>query len=210
MSGKFLKFEFPVFIILLIDFCNFQIDQNDLDPKIAYIQVTHVTPYFCKDELEARLTEFEQNHDVDTFMFETPFTKNGTARGNIEDQYKRRNILTTQYSFPYVLKRIPVKNKQIIELSPIEVAIDEMTSKVAELEEVCLAHTIDLKKLQLRLQGCVAVQGEFLGIFSSSIANFSSVLVNAGPLAYATVFLDPKKCDKYDSDRVEELKDVFR
>lgn len=124
--------------------------------------MTHVTPYFCKDELEARQTEFEQNHDVDVFSFETPFTKNGSARGSIEEQYKRRTVLTTSYSFPYVLKRVPVINKQIIELTPIEVAIDEMSSKVAELEEVCLAHTIDLKKLQLRLQGCVAVQGEQL------------------------------------------------
>lgn len=131
-----------------------------MDPKLAYIQVTHVTPYFCKDELEARQTDFEQNHDVDSFMFETPFTKSGSARGTIEEQYKRRTILTTQYSFPYVLKRIQVKNKQIIELTPIEVAIDEMQSKVSELGEICVAHTIDLKKLQLRLQGCVAVQGK--------------------------------------------------
>lgn len=72
------------------------VDVSELDPKLAYIQVTHVTPYFCKDELEHRQTEFEQNHDVDTFMYETPFTKNGTARGNIEDQYKRRTILTSK------------------------------------------------------------------------------------------------------------------
>lgn len=58
-----------------------------------------------------------------------------------------------QYSFPYVLKRITVKDRQIMELSPIEVAIDEMQSKISELEDVVLAQTIDVKKLQLRLQG---------------------------------------------------------
>lgn len=97
-----------------------------------------------------------------------------------------------QYSFPYVLKRIAVKDRQIMELSPIEVAIDEMQTKIAELDEVVLAQTIDVKKLQLRLQGSVAVQ------------------VNQGPLAYANSFLDPKLCDKYDYDRVEDLRDVFR
>lgn len=40
-----------------------------------------------------------------------------------------------------------------MELSPIEVAIDEMQTKISELEEVVLAQTIDVKKLQLRLQG---------------------------------------------------------
>lgn len=98
---------------------------------------------------------------------------------------------TALYSFPYVLKRIPVKEKQSIELSPIEVAIDEMQNRVAELEDVVLP-PIDVKKLQLRLQGSVAVT------------------VNAGPLAYATAFLDPKRSSQYPIDRVEDLKDVFR
>lgn len=74
-----------------------QVDASTLDPKLAYIQVTHVTPYFCKDELEIRQTEFEQNHDVDTFMFETPFTPNGGARGSVEEQWKRRTVLTSEF-----------------------------------------------------------------------------------------------------------------
>lgn len=98
---------------------------------------------------------------------------------------------TALYSFPYVLKRIPVKDRQSFELSPIEVAIDEMQAKTAELEEVVLG-PIDLKKLQLRLQGSVAVT------------------VNAGPLAYASAFLDPKHDTKYSTEKVEELKDIFR
>ncbi|KFB37649.1 AGAP008535-PA-like protein [Anopheles sinensis] len=169
------------------------VDQSTLDPKIAYIQVTHVTPYYCKDELEMRQTEFEQNHDVDTFMYETPFTPSGSAHGAVEDQWKRRTILTTLHSFPYVLKRIPVRDRQSHELSPIEVAIDEMQTKIAELEEIVMG-PIDLKKLQLRLQGSVAVT------------------VNAGPLAYASAFLDPAKTSvkKYPFDKVEELKEVFR
>ena len=68
-----------------------------MDPKLAYLQITHCTPYFCKDELEARQNDFEQNHDVDTFMFETPFTKAGSARGCVEDQWKRRTILTCMF-----------------------------------------------------------------------------------------------------------------
>lgn len=71
------------------------IDVTELDPKIAYIQVTHVTPYFEKFELDLRQTEFEQNHNVLCFMFETPFTKEGKARGNPEDQWKRRTIVTS-------------------------------------------------------------------------------------------------------------------
>lgn len=72
------------------------VDVTELDAKMAYIQVTHVTPYFEKNELEIRPTEFEQNHDVSCFMFETPFTKEGKARGSPEEQWKRRSILTSK------------------------------------------------------------------------------------------------------------------
>lgn len=75
------------------------VDASELDPKIAYIQVTHVTPYFEKSELEVRQTEFEQNNNVSCFMFETPFTKEGKVRGNPEDQWKRRTILTSTFLY---------------------------------------------------------------------------------------------------------------
>lgn len=58
--------------------------------------MTHVTPYFGKLELEHRITEFEQSHDINQFMFETPFTKDGKVRGNPEDQWKRRTILKSK------------------------------------------------------------------------------------------------------------------
>lgn len=168
------------------------INANALDSKYAYIQVTHVIPYFEKSELEDRQTEFEQSHDINTFMFETPFTKDGRVRGSPEEQWKRRTILTTQYSFPYVKKRIIVEKYSVQELNPIEVAIDEMQQKVAELEEVVFSKPTDIKKLQLRLQGSICVQ------------------VNAGPLAYSSAFLDPSVDSQYPGEKVEELKDIFR
>uniref|UniRef100_A0A8D9FDQ4 Dedicator of cytokinesis protein 9 n=1 Tax=Cacopsylla melanoneura TaxID=428564 RepID=A0A8D9FDQ4_9HEMI len=171
------------------------IDANELDPKIAHIQVTSVTPHFDKLELEtSRPTEFEQNHNVSTFMFETPFTKDGSNKPRAEpcDQWKRRTIITTEYAFPYVKKRLKVVSKRMIELSPIEVALDEMTARVAELADVVFTKPTDPKKLQLRLQGSVCVQ------------------VNAGPLAYATAFLNPALDSQYPDEKIEELKDVFR
>ncbi|XP_015124186.1 dedicator of cytokinesis protein 11 isoform X2 [Diachasma alloeum] len=168
------------------------IDKTLLDTKVAYIQVTHVTPYFENKELETRVTEFQHNHDVSSFMFETPFTKEGKPHGNPEDQWKRRTILFTPYAFPYIKKRICIIDKKIIELTPIEVALDEMRQRVQELQDVTLILPTDIKKLQLRLQGSVCVT------------------VNAGPLAYASAFLDPALSPQYPDDKVEQLRDVFR
>lgn len=89
-------------------------------------------------------------------------------------------------------KRIGIAEKRIVELSPIEVALDEMRQRVQELEDVALIGPTDVKKLQLRLQGSICVT------------------VNAGPLAYASAFLDPALSPQYSDDKVEELKDVFR
>ncbi|XP_024086053.1 dedicator of cytokinesis protein 9 isoform X2 [Cimex lectularius] len=166
--------------------------ESDLDNKIAYIQVTSVVPYWEKAELVSRQTDFEQNHNVDQFMYETPFTKEGKPRGTPAEQHKRRTILTTDYVFPYVKKRLKVVKRVEYDLSPIEVALDEMHQRVAELEEVVFTKPPDVKKLQLKLQGSVCVQ------------------VNAGPLAYANAFLDPDNLHNYPEEKVEELKDIFR
>lgn len=166
--------------------------EADLDSKMAHIQVTSVLPYWDKTESHVRSTEFEQNHNVKTFMFETPFTKDGRPRGTPAEQYKRRTILTSEYCFPYVKKRLQVVEKEEFELTPIEVALDEMRQRVAELEEVVFLQPPDAKKLQLKLQGSVCVQ------------------VNAGPLAYATAFLDPSVSHNFPDEKVEELKDLFR
>lgn len=44
------------------------------------------------------------------------------------------------------------------DLSPIEVAIDEMSAKVAELRLLCSASEVDMIRLQLKLQGSISVQ----------------------------------------------------
>ncbi|XP_071525241.1 dedicator of cytokinesis protein 9 [Panulirus ornatus] len=168
------------------------VDADDLESRYAYVQVTHVSPYFPEEERANRQTEFDRNNNINTFMFETPFTQGGKAHGKLEEQWKRRVILKTNYSFPYVKKRIQIIDTEILEMSPIEVAIDEMESRVKELLEIINKKPTDIKKLQLRLQGSISVQ------------------VNAGPLAYASTFLDESHSSSYPVNQVLRLKDVYR
>ncbi|ESP01696.1 hypothetical protein LOTGIDRAFT_172449 [Lottia gigantea] len=169
-----------------------KVDPAALDSKYCHIQVTYVTPYFEDKELIDRLTDFERNNNIKKFMFETPFTMNGKAQGNIEEQYKRRTILYTSNTFPYVKKRIEVCNRKEIVLQPIEVAIDEMQTKVLEIKAVVNCTVPDIKRLHLKLQGSV------------------NPSVNAGPLAYADSFLTSDKKGKYPPEKINILKDVFR
>lgn len=66
-----------------------------MDPKYAYIQVTYVTPFFDEKEVEDRKTDFEMHHNINRFVFETPFTLSGKKHGGVEEQCKRRTILTS-------------------------------------------------------------------------------------------------------------------
>lgn len=52
-------------------------------------------PYFV--DSDDRRNDFEQNHDVDSFIYETPFTKGGAARGAVCDQWKRKTILRSEW-----------------------------------------------------------------------------------------------------------------
>ncbi|XP_075280246.1 dedicator of cytokinesis protein 9 isoform X5 [Opisthocomus hoazin] len=169
-----------------------KVNPKDLDSKYAYIQVTHVIPYFEEKELQERKTDFERTHNIRRFMFEMPFTQAGKRQGGVEEQCKRRTILTAIHCFPYVKKRIPVMYQHHTDLNPIEVAIDEMSKKVAELRQLCSSADVDMIKLQLKLQGSVSVQ------------------VNAGPLAYARAFLDDTNTKRYPDNKVKLLKEVFR
>uniref|UniRef100_A0A8C5JRD9 Dedicator of cytokinesis 10 n=1 Tax=Junco hyemalis TaxID=40217 RepID=A0A8C5JRD9_JUNHY len=170
-----------------------KVNPKDLDPKYAYIQVTYVTPFFEEKEAEERRTDFEMHHNINRFVFETPFTLSGKKHGGVEEQCKRRTILTTaSHLFPYVKKRIQVISQTSTELNPIEVAIDEMSKKVSELNQLCTMEEVDMIRLQLKLQGSVSVK------------------VNAGPMAYARAFLEETNAKRYPDNQVKLLKEIFR
>uniref|UniRef100_A0AAY4CHG2 Dedicator of cytokinesis 6 n=1 Tax=Denticeps clupeoides TaxID=299321 RepID=A0AAY4CHG2_9TELE len=155
------------------------VDKNKLDPNKAYLQITYVEPFFDTYELKERITYFDKNYNLRTFMYCTPFTLDGRAHGELHEQYKRKTILTTSHAFPYIKTRINVIHKEEIILVPVEVAIEDMQKKTQELAFATHQDPADPKMLQMVLQGCVGTT------------------VNQGPLEVAQVFLsdipdDPK------------------
>ncbi|XP_077355807.1 dedicator of cytokinesis protein 11 isoform X2 [Festucalex cinctus] len=168
-----------------------KVNPKDLDPKFAYVQVTFVKPYFEEKEAPEKKTDFEKCHNINRFVFETPYTLSGKKHGGVEEQCKRKTVLTTANTFPYVKKRVEVVGEKQVDLRPVDVAIDEMRSRTAELHKLCSSAEVDMIQLQLKLQGCVSVQ------------------VNAGPMAYARAFLDDSKSNQ-SGKKLKELKEIFR
>ncbi|XP_061619113.1 dedicator of cytokinesis protein 11 isoform X4 [Phyllopteryx taeniolatus] len=169
-----------------------KVNPKDLDPKFAYVQVTFVKPYFEEKEAPEKKTDFEKCHNINRFVFETPYTLSGKKRGGVEEQCKRKTVLTTANTFPYVKKRVEVVGEKQVDLRPVDVAIDEMRSRTGELHKLCSGADVDMIQLQLKLQGCVSVQ------------------VNAGPMAYARAFLRDGKPNQSGNKKAKELRDIFR
>ncbi|XP_041855097.1 dedicator of cytokinesis protein 8 isoform X1 [Melanotaenia boesemani] len=153
------------------------VDRKQLNPNKAYIQITYVEPYFDDYEMKDRITNFEKNFNLRRFMYTTPFTKSGRPRGELNEQYKRKTILTTMHAFPYVKTRINVIQKEEFDLTPIEVAIEDMQKKTRELAVATHREQPDAKMLQMLLQGSVGAT------------------VNQGPLEVAQVFLNEIPAD---------------
>uniref|UniRef100_A0AAZ3R978 Dedicator of cytokinesis 8 n=1 Tax=Oncorhynchus tshawytscha TaxID=74940 RepID=A0AAZ3R978_ONCTS len=153
------------------------IDRSKLDANKAYIQITYVEPFFDDYEMKDRLTNFEKNFNLRRFMYTTPFTKAGRPRGELNEQYKRKTILTTMHTFPYIKTRINVIQKEEFDLTPIEVAIEDMQKKTRELAVATHREQPDAKMLQMLLQGSVGAT------------------VNQGPLEVAQVFLNEIPAD---------------
>lgn len=109
--------------------------------------------------------------------------------------------------------------QQSTEMNPIEVAIDEMSRKVSELNQLCNMEEVDMIRLQLKLQGSVSVKvGDVCPKATNAFpldedryyVSLSSVQVNAGPMAYARAFLEEKNAKKYPDNQVKLLKEIFR
>lgn len=148
------------------------VDHSKLSDKKAYIQVTYVDPYFEEWELKDRRTIFDKMFNIRRFSFSTPFTKGGKARGELHEQWMKKTILTTEKSFPYVKRRLEVIHTERVELTPLEVAILNMESKISDLKYVLNRVPCDTKLLQMQLQGGFATA------------------VNQGPFAIAKCFLE--------------------
>uniref|UniRef100_A0A8C0QV88 Dedicator of cytokinesis 6 n=1 Tax=Canis lupus dingo TaxID=286419 RepID=A0A8C0QV88_CANLU len=155
------------------------VDKTKLDPQKAYIQITYVEPHFDTYELKDRVTYFDRNYGLRTFLFCTPFTPDGRAHGELPEQHKRKTLLSTDHAFPYIKTRIRVCHREEVVLTPVEVAIEDMQKKTRELAFATEQDPPDAKMLQMVLQGSVGPT------------------VNQGPLEVAQVFLaeipeDPK------------------
>eukprot|EP01091_Cochliopodium_minus_P014114 TRINITY_DN4729_c0_g2_i1.p1 TRINITY_DN4729_c0_g2~~TRINITY_DN4729_c0_g2_i1.p1 ORF type:complete len:1936 (-),score=552.25 TRINITY_DN4729_c0_g2_i1:12-5237(-) len=168
------------------------IKRKELDDKKVYLQITALTPYFEQEELKTRNNHFKQSNVINKFYYQVPFNpKTGkVGQGETSELHMKKTIITTEFHFPYILKRIPITRKKEVIVTPIEIAISALQDRCNKLHsELNAEGGAQSKTLSHVLQGSVMVT------------------VNEGTLTYAKVFLG--KPSNYPQNFVEELKDTF-
>ncbi|KAG6516454.1 hypothetical protein ZIOFF_026919 [Zingiber officinale] len=178
-----------------------QVNAEELQPDVCYLQITAVDPVMEDEDLESRRerifslsTGSLRTQVFDRFLFDTPFTKNGKTQGGLEDQWKRRTVLQTEGSFPALVNRLLVVKSESLEFSPVENAIGMIETRTAalrnELEEPRSSESDQLPRLQSLqriLQGSVAVQ------------------VNSGVLSVCKAFLSGEPATRLRSQELQQL-----
>ncbi|KII69777.1 Dedicator of cytokinesis protein 10 [Thelohanellus kitauei] len=164
---------------------------KELDHESNYIQINAVKPNYM-DKTQDSKSQFLSHHNIGSFIMETPFSLTGKAHGQVTDQCKRITVFTTAQTFPSIKKRILILKKEVSELSPIEVAIEEMSAQVHGLKMLIDSEKIDKVQLELKLQGSI------------------STTVNAGPLAYAEAFLKTEVRSKFEKNLIAKLISIFK
>lgn len=93
-----------------------------------------------------------------------------TIAEHVKDQFKRRTILTCDMAAPYIRRRLLVKKKTFVEVTPIRVCISEIESRVVAIRAEVEKKPPNIKTLQPVLQGSVKIMvnkvTEFMCLFS--------------------------------------------
>ena len=142
---------------------------ENLDKTKSYLQIKYVEPFHKRSLIKeddkyfrrSNPKSFEKNTKLSSFYFETPYTLSGKAHAeNVTEQYKRKTVLHVSDSFPHMLSRLRVTQKENIVVSPIEVAVEDFEKRNLQLESEIA--TKNPKTLQQVLQGSVLHRKFFL------------------------------------------------
>uniref|UniRef100_A0A1I7XZF1 Dedicator of cytokinesis protein 9 n=1 Tax=Steinernema glaseri TaxID=37863 RepID=A0A1I7XZF1_9BILA len=181
---------------------------NEVKPSVAYLQVTHVKPWL--EEEQENVMNYAAHTNIKKFFYESPTIEEAAEESApiVAKQALKRIYLTTERSFPNTNRRQRICTKEEKYLNPLEFACDQLQSKTAEIRRILAAahqsngnevvvdqssaKRVDLKRLQLMLQGAV------------------QPTVNAGPLAFAEAFTSSPQKDRYGEEGLKKLTKSFQ
>ncbi|KAF2072444.1 hypothetical protein CYY_006237 [Polysphondylium violaceum] len=172
-----------------------------------YLLITIVTPSSIEEVQKKQKTfikgtpansiNYLKKNDIKIFVYSKAFEKADAPKvstnpnNKFGDLWIRNHFLYTDSSFPTIHRRAEVINKSFIELSPIENAINSVTSKNEELDEMVNKYEknaqLNLNPLAMALNGII------------------DAAVNGGINLYREVFFDVPESKRPDQSFLSKL-----
>jgi len=122
---------------------------------------------------------FSSNSGINLFSSSRQVRK--TTRDGTEEVWVEKTYYTTEQAFPTVLRRSEVINMELIEISPLEIALQEVEDKTKELAG-----------LYLKYQGLAkTVQNFTTNALAMALNGAVDAPLNTGVAAYRQIFFGP-------------------
>ncbi|KAK2467786.1 hypothetical protein APHAL10511_000081 [Amanita phalloides] len=168
-----------------------------------YIQCTAVTPVpdrnlpvFSNPDVPLSIRAYYEHCGINIFCSSRPVKK--TSRDGFEEVWTEKTYFTTEEPFPTVLRRSEILSMDVVEISPLEMALNEVEDKTKELASLRVkyeglaktAHPVSTNALAMSLNSVVDAP------------------LNAGIASYRHIFFDPSYISRYPerAEMVEKLR----
>jgi hypothetical protein len=123
------KFEVPGGKVALLKNARERVDAAARDPAQPAMQVVSLEPHFEREDAARRGTSYERAVNLSQFVFQTPFTVDNKAHGDVASQHILRSVVRTDVPLPSTRKRVRIVERRDAVLTPIEVGAEMIESK---------------------------------------------------------------------------------
>lgn len=150
-----------------------------------YIQCIAVTPepnrtlpIFTNPDVPLAVRTYYEHSAINLFSSSRPIRK--TTRDGVEEVWLEKTYLTTEEAFPTVLRRSEVVGLEVVEISPLENALNEVEQKTKELTSLHLKYQTLAKTSQSVSTNALAM----------SLNSAVDAPVNTGIASYRQMFFN--------------------
>ncbi|KIJ67558.1 hypothetical protein HYDPIDRAFT_127628 [Hydnomerulius pinastri MD-312] len=182
-----------------------QLLKTTVDPPVdikfgsdLYIQVTAVSPepnrtlpIFTSPDVPVAVRNYYEHSSVNVFSSSRQVTK--TDRDGHEEVWLEKTCFTTEQAFPTVLRRSDITEWEVVEISPVDHAYNEVEQKTRELDSFHLRYSALAK----------TTQAFSTNALSMSLNGAVDPTADSIP-AYRDIFFDPSYTTRH-RDRVEQV-----
>ena len=176
--------------------------EEQKEAPIQLLQINKVDPIMggstrVEECTEQKILDYYKVNEVDTFEYSRPFQKGKDKSNEFAGLWLERTILRTKHQFPSILSQSEIRDEQRFEVSPLDVAIENMERTNKDVKRLILEHTghrnPPLNPLSMKLNGII------------------DAAVMGGTNNYERAFFTPEYIAENpdDEDKVTALKDLM-